>query len=87
MNRPTPKNISRRTKEGDRVFSGIAVFTVVHKIGAALVLKPEIASDFHFYVHSLEGGSKRFNDYQSALNYAALPVVAAQIETARASYA
>lgn len=82
-----PTRINKRTKEGDRVFDGMAVFRVLHRIGDALVLRREDdPKDYHYYVRNIGGGGKRFLSYQDAINAAALPVVAAQVAIARASY-
>jgi hypothetical protein len=78
-----PKMIGKRTKEGDRVFDGLAVFNVLHRIGEMLVLQPE-GGDYHFYVRSIEGGTRRFTEYQAALNAACLPAVASSVVIARA---
>ena len=79
-----PKLIGKRTKEGDRVFDGLAAFKVLHRIGDLLLLEPE-SNDYHFFVRSIEGGSKRYNDYQSALNAICLPAVAAQVLVSRSA--
>lgn len=82
-----PKLISKRTKEGDQVFDGGAAFGVMHRSGLSLVLRPLDRTDYHYYVRNIEGGVKRFNDYQSALNDAFLPAVVTSIELARAEQA
>lgn len=80
-----PKLIGKRTKEGDRVFDGAAVFSVMHRVGDTLVLRPEAAADYHFYVREIGGGPKRYNDYASALNAVGLPATAAQMDAALAT--
>ena len=80
-----PKLIGKRTKEGDRVFDGCAVFSVMHRVGDTLVLCPEAAADYHLYVREIGGGAKRYNDYGSALNAVGLPATAAQLDTALAA--
>ena len=82
--RVIPKQISKKTKEGDLVFDGMAVFEVMHRIGLLLVLRPMLTNDFHFYVRNIEGGGKRYADYQSALNAAVVPAVAAQVAMTKA---
>lgn len=79
-----PKLIGKRTKEGDRVFDGCAVFKVLHRVGDLLLLEPESA-DHHFYVRNIEGGSQRYSDQQAALNALCLPAVAAGVLTARSA--
>lgn len=78
-----PKMIGKRTKEGDRVFDGLGVFRVLHRVGEMLVMQPE-GGDYHFYVRSITGGTQRFTEYQAALDAAAMPSVAAGVLMARA---
>lgn len=80
-----PKLIGKRTKEGDRVFDGVAVFSVMHRAGETLVLRPESTADYHFYVREIGGGTRRFNDYATALNAVGLPATAAQLDAALAT--
>lgn len=84
MGKQVPKTISQRTKEGDTVFDGGDVYSVLHRIGLALVLKPVYGNDWHYYVRNIEGGTRRFSDYQDALNHAALPCVVAGVMQSRA---
>lgn len=80
-----PKLIGKRTKEGDRVFDGVAVYSVMHRVGDTLVLCPEASADYHFYAREIGGGTKRYNDYASALNAVGLPATAAQLDAALAA--
>jgi hypothetical protein len=77
-----PKLIGKRTKEGDRVFDGVAVFSVMNRAGDMLILCPESSTDYHFYVREIGGGARRYNDYDSALEAVGLPATAAQLDAA-----
>lgn len=80
-----PKLIGKRTKEGDRVFDGAAVFEVATRVADMLILRPERAEDYHYYVRWIGSGkSARFSSYAAALNAIGLPATVEQLDAALA---